>query len=152
MFFTEKECMGYLAGAWRVFRKIQYNGYFVGVAYFAGDPNNRLYYYEKGFYVTAQNKKIMTYRDYWYCLENNKINVYFSENGLPSKLFYSLEISNKNIENETTRLFATGQHLCLQDFYDATYFFLEKNQFILIYHVVGPKKDFFHETYFSRIL
>ncbi|MBS0272157.1 MAG: hypothetical protein JSR85_05870 [Proteobacteria bacterium] len=100
-------------------------------------------YQEEGIYSAGPLSQLSFFREYFYCLNNKTIEVYFSFQKKKHNFFYALAFSCPNLAN--------GVHHCVHDVYKATYVFLEKDIFLLQYDVRGPKKDFVIQTTFTRL-
>lgn len=100
-------------------------------------------YREDGEFTTPHGDHFPFYRDYIYCLNPDSIDVYFASHQKKQGHFYRLNFSSDNK--------ASGSHLCRDDFYKATYTFLNENNFSLQFEVKGPRKDFLIETTFKRL-
>lgn len=142
----EEKIFHFLRGNWTFYRLTNGQGEMWGKAYFTDflEDFPRLQYKEAGTFVTPQKVQIPFYQNYIYILRNNKIKVYFNSLQKKEDLFYILEFYDGNK--------AFGDHVCGNDKYQATYTFLNENQFTLQYKVVGPRKNYLIETNFQRQL
>lgn len=135
----------FFEGNWSLRRFINGHGEMKGLASF--HPLRGLLpsyaYYEKGIFLNSDRTESDFFREYIYCLNHGKVEVYFSFRKKRKNLFHTLEFTSQQ------KAFAT--HLCNKDSYKATYIFLNQNAFILEYKVRGPKKAFKIETFFRRI-
>lgn len=98
---------------------------------------NELHYIEQGIIVTANYSGKIT-REYFYLWEDMQIKVLFSVQGKPANLFHV--INDQFI----------GNHVCINDQYQAKYNFLQNDKFILTYKVHGPKKNYVSITRFIK--
>jgi hypothetical protein len=131
-----------LEGAW-VFQRVISNGAKVeGVAFFSKRENDVLHYREEAELTTSENKKFRAYQEYIYCLQNEKIVVFFHEK--PLRHFHALEFSFGSLET------ALGEHFCKKDRYFMTYLFEGVNKFTLLHRVKGEKKEYQMETVFTK--
>lgn len=112
------------------------SGVVTGLAKFAtlhGNPN-QIHYSEGGRFITAGGYKLQIHNEYFFVfnIETGNIEKHFAQNGIKTGLFYILD-SN-----------FTGEHLCIEDTYKASYEFLSDDckEFTLTYKVHGPKKSY----------
>lgn len=130
-----------LAGCWSFTRRISEGTLVKGLARFSSLGPRCLRYIEEGTLTTAQGVVCDCYRNYLYRLENGEIHVFFDET--PPRFFHALVFS----ADEQS---AGGEHLCGQDLYKATYYFLDTRTFTLTYAVQGPAKDYQMITEFHK--
>lgn len=99
--------------------------------------------YDSNFASQQQGTNVenTAYKEYVYLYDmaRDKILKKFT-NG---NLFYELSI---DFEKQV----ANGDHLCEKDFYNASYDFIDPQNFVLTYFVKGPKKDYEIKTEFTK--
>lgn len=134
-----------LPGIWQFNRTILNHGSVSGHAHFIPIQPFLLHYKEQGVFTT-QDKEFQASREYSYYYEakTDKISVSFIENGRPTYLFHELNFAAPH------SAMATGEHLCNQDMYYATYTFIDPNTFRINYRVEGPTKNYISDTLFRR--
>lgn len=138
-----------LAGSWQLQRQIYPQGKMTGFGIFLSKKTDELYYREEGVYAAPNNQQFQTHREYLYVYAEEAISVYFVEAGKRSNLFYTLNFYQPLEKNILYQ--AIASHLCVQDIYQATYDFFDKDQFTLKFDISGPTKNYKIETIFSRI-
>lgn len=129
-----------LEGRWKFKRAIPEHGTVEGLATFEklnDDSTNVLRYKEDGTFQTLEKKVFNVSREYEYRLNDEKISVY-----LENRLLHDLEFK--------TPVTAVGTHLCGGDVYDATYDFVDSQNFELVYRVIGSNKNYSIHTTFTR--
>ncbi len=145
---TGKAIFESLKGIWIFERKISENGVVKGKAIFEEVKPDILNYREKGTWLRLnQTFEISKEYQYQYHPENDKITVFFSDK--PLRVFYEMNFISFADEKDSGHVSATGKHLCKKDTYKAQYKFINKNKFLLFYHVIGPKKNYTSETVFE---
>jgi len=100
----------------------------------------------------TQNKIFQISRAYQYRYDSqtDKICVYFHEQGKEDRLFHEINLVPSDDKHSLAQ--GEGEHPCACDHYLVRYYFTDKNQFSLIYHVKGPTKNYTSETVFKRNL
>lgn len=159
-----------LEGKWKLFRKLRSaipsypSGNFEGTAVFTKrTPTSHEYddeyvYTENGEFITEQGLALKAHRRYVYRFQKktNLISAWFVKPAGESTvdyLFHTLDfasIPNESPEprkdNKTLFVKANGQHLCIDDHYQANYLFEFNNfgcsEWGLEYVVKGPKKNY----------
>lgn len=94
---------------------------------------NLIHYHEQTQLHLPEEKIIEGEQEYFYRLENDSIQVYFSENHAPGALFHTLDFKGDS---------AQAAHLCKADHYEILYHVFNKNHFAITYRVTGPKKNY----------
>ncbi|GBB84740.1 hypothetical protein RclHR1_11300009 [Rhizophagus clarus] len=153
---TTSRIFKHFQGTWEIRRSIPNYGKMEGLAFF--EKNNTetdaLHYREEGVFTTLTNEKINAYREYTYRYKDNDISVYFvdknSEYGRTrtDRLFHTLKFNDPISVGANIK--ATGEHFCGSDTYVATYEFCNDDEFMIIYQVKGPAKDYVTSTLFKR--
>jgi hypothetical protein len=137
-----------LEGSWTFQRSIIGQGIAKGVATFKRSANdsNQLHYREEGHFSAMDGKVFKIFRDYLYRFADGKISTFFYEN--PPRFFHTLDFQNPSeLEYPCT---AKAHHLCVCDNYEATYEFLNPEEFKLSYIVTGPNKGQNIQTTFKK--
>lgn len=142
-----KQIFSSLLGVWRFTRSIvhkipkeQYEGRGCATFSLLGQQTDSLEYYEK---VRLQNQatqaEIKGYQAYLYSYsqQHNEIAKYFKD----ARLFYKLPMGKPE---------CIGHHICGEDNYKATYHFKNHDRFILVYEVLGPRKNYTIHTEYTR--
>jgi hypothetical protein len=164
-----KQVFDSLQGRWNMRRQLKsaVSGYpvgiFQGVANFTPrEPSASAFdaeyvYTEEGELQTETGLKFKASRKYAYRYEcsTDQISTWFiKDDGMTVDYLFNelrLEQSSKSEVNGIHVL--KGDHLCVSDMYHASYQFRspgENMTFSVIYHVQGPKKDYSHDTAYSR--
>lgn len=135
----------YLQGEWLLERRTNGHGQMQGRASFSALDNaeQSLHYREQGQHVTAMGRACSFFKEYLYTLDQGSIVVYFCASAIKGGLFYPLCFAEDGSS-------ATGKHLCAQDLYEASYQFVNANEFILHYQITGPRKNLLIQTQFQR--
>lgn len=135
----------FFQGWWLIDRSTNGQGKMQGEASFSLRENDfqTLLYREEGEHITQKGCSLSFFKEYLYCLNDQKLEVHFTRSGEKGELFYQLLLLNSGT-------LATASHLCGQDMYAATYQFLDRNHFTLQYDIHGPKKDIRLHTLFTR--
>ncbi len=132
-----------LKGNWKFQRQVNDLDAMSGYAFFEIIPNQPscYWYYEEGIY---KNSNQNFFREYIYSLENQDILVFLARAKKKLGLLYKLKfISNTQ---------ATGEHMCINDHYQALYTFQNESQFTLNIKVDGPRKNDLIETKFNKFI
>lgn len=138
-----------LEGSWCFDRTIEGFGSVSGVSEFSLISPNVMIYCENGKLATMDGRSYQASRKYIYKLKKN-ISVYFADGNKEGTLFHEFEeVINTSLDSEFP-IIAKGYHLCIQDEYKSEYRFTSESMFTLKYFVVGPKKNYVSETYFTR--
>jgi hypothetical protein len=136
-----------LEGKWRIERTTNGHGSMNGFALFrpisASIPS--FFYREDGFFYTVYGEKLTFYQEYFYCLNQEHIEVYFASREKKQRFFHSFTFLSLEATNSTPAL-----HQCGNDKYIATYTFLNKDTFTLHYNIHGPQKKLILTTQFKR--
>ncbi len=117
-----------LIGTWQVERYISNFGKASGTAFFSQEEENLIFYREDVLLIN----RIKSFREYYYSFNplNQETQQLFNDKRIFSTLHFN-EISQT----------ATGEHICGQDYYYATYSLIGENQFITEYKITGPHKN-----------
>lgn len=154
-----KQIFDYLPGVWRLIRQtttsldhwqnagaecIKATG-FAAFTHSVDDPN-LLIYSEKVIIENSLDRSMNgmeAKQKYKYRYDGTAATLtkYFFDD----RLFYQMDFSKQNNDetvnaNATSDVMACGEHLCIQDFYEANYLFKNDHNFILKYSIRGPKK------------
>jgi cation diffusion facilitator CzcD-associated flavoprotein CzcO len=166
-----------LQGPWRISRRLESalriypSGNFTGTASFVPSPRKPLEYVysEEGQLLTESGLRLEARRSYKYCYneDEDRIDVYFNDSR-DSGFFHSLRFVHPNDPEasslSTQTLFpgevvgkgwrAIGDHLCVNDFYDAVYIFpfagIQLREFRITFKVKGPQKDYIATAKYER--
>jgi len=135
-----------LEGRWDLNRCVNFENFssikMKGTATFFFLKKNSLKYVEKVFtHLPGLLEPLEGYREYVYEIEEDGINIYFSETGL---LFHKISFRDT--------LLGTARHFCKKDIYEGSYDFRRKNRVKIIYMVTGPSKNYQIETNFKKAL
>jgi len=150
---SAKDVFHYFMGHWKLTRTLGIYGQAVGEASFVNHNHNPTHpltiKYREDVQVSygpdAHRLQGMTggtaYQEYLYLYfpDQDKISKTFVD----GRHFYDLKLDVDKLEAE-------GDHLCVNDFYQARYRFLDHNKFTLSYKVNGPEKDYVIQTEFVR--
>jgi len=134
---SAKDVFHYLMGHWKLNRTLGLLGQAVGEASFVQQNVTTIKYREDvsvSYGGTAYQEYV-----YLYFQDQDKITKQFVD----GRHFYDLRLDLDKMEAE-------GDHLCVKDFYQAKYHFLDQNKFTLSYKVEGPEKDYVIQTEFVR--
>lgn len=152
-----------LTGRWRFFRVFNERttgaslGTASGEVNFVPQGKNVLHYLEKGEVTNPLGERVQAYREYLfkYNEQRDEIAKHYAKDGKDDGLFYLLKFDHSSAYPKAVS--ATGDHLCVKDFYKATYEFFTNNEgseainkFTLKYDVTGPNKNYITDTTFEK--
>ncbi|MBJ7449122.1 MAG: hypothetical protein JHC93_02045 [Parachlamydiales bacterium] len=134
-----------LEGEWSFKRIIPNQGEINGRVVFHKENSSCLKYREEGVFSTVHGDELNSYRDYYYTLNQDRIDIFFDKD--LKNLFQSLIFNT----NDTYPLKLRSSHLCSKDLYEGTYTFENAGQFNINYVVNGPKKNYTTYTVFKKV-
>ncbi len=140
-----------LIGNWNFRRLIndaleQKQRYACGNSSFVKNENaeNTLNYVETGKLTWDNTKEFNFSRKYIYQLNNKNIDIIFDDGISIGKHFQTLLPANSDAA------FIGSEHLCKLDKYNSSYQFVSKDEFIITYLIVGPKKKLTITTTYNK--
>jgi hypothetical protein len=147
-YMDSKKLFKYLQGTWVINRTIINNKephlsfLAKGKASVGTEEETTLIYKEK-MILELNNNNLEGHKEYKYILKQEELGLYNNDYGKTSLMF------NLLFDPKLEKI-ATGQYKCKHDTYDAFYFFVDDNKFILTFEVSGPEKNCSIISSFSR--
>lgn len=133
-----------LAGKWKIEREVcdpsgRLQSRMQGVGNFLLLEPDELIYQEQLWHETKGNQLLFATKFYRYLFKENSIEVYFHQEE-ENRLFMILPIGREMV----------GTSKCKEDRYHLKWDWINEDQFLTLYSIKGPKKDYKIESRFSR--
>jgi hypothetical protein len=145
-----------LAGDWRIDRRVDTIGRFVGSARIvaatmgvgdgADDGDGVLLYHERGLLQPARGPAIEAHRAFEYRLQHDRIDVYFGEARRAGQRYITLRFAGA----DGGGLAADDLHPCGEDLYHHQFCWQHADAFSTRVRITGPHKDYLVESRYTR--